>query len=317
MRQSYRIFDLTLSSDLPLPELIRSPSDEADLRFAMVREGQQATAPGSSPEDWQHHHDWLLPNGQVSLSCSRRGEDYRLTTPGLAEFELRIERGEIIGRALENADEDSLRHLLIDQVIPRWLGHAGRLVVHAAGVADGSGRAIALLGPSGVGKSTLAGALERRGFRLLNDDCLMLRGGAKGLSCLPAYPGLRVWKDSAAALLGDENAGTPMAGYSAKRRLRPPGGAGGPARLVALFLLGEAGSAGLRVREASGSESMFGILESLFTLDVADRQRTSSAFSRAGDLARALPIYHLEYPRDFGRLPEVCELVVRRSALRL
>ena len=103
----------------------------------------------------------------------------------------------------------------------------------------------------------------------------------------------------------------------AKRRLRPPGGAGGPARLIALFLLGGDVSTGLRLREASGTEAMFGILESLFSLDVADQQRTSSAFTRAGDLARALPIYRLEYPRDFARLPEICDLVIRRSGLRL
>ena len=321
MRRNYRIFDRTLSSDLPLPELIQSPSSEADLRFTLAQgPGDGAAQRGESGAErsgWVHHHDWCLPDGKVSLSCAKRGADYRLIMPGLAEFELHIERGEIIGLPLGNSDENSVRHLLIDQVIPRWLGHAGRLVVHAGGVADGSGRAIGLLGPSGVGKSTLAGALEQRGLRLLNDDCLMLRGGPRGLSCLPAYPGLRIWKDSAAALHGDAEAGTPMAGYGAKRRLRPPGGAGGPARLIALFLLGGDVSTGLRLREASGTEAMFGILESLFSLDVADQQRTSSAFTRAGDLARALPIYRLEYPRDFARLPEICDLVIRRSGLRL
>ena len=37
MRRNYRIFDRTLSSDLPLPELIQSPSSEADLRFTLAQ----------------------------------------------------------------------------------------------------------------------------------------------------------------------------------------------------------------------------------------------------------------------------------------
>ncbi len=56
-----------------------------------------------------------------------------------------------------------------------WLGKFGDLILHASGIAvDGKG--YAFVGPSGVGKSTLAGRLSQRaGVTVLGEDQLILR----------------------------------------------------------------------------------------------------------------------------------------------
>jgi hypothetical protein len=58
----------------------------------------------------------------------------------------------------------------------------GRYHLHASAVVDPEGIAWLFAGPSGVGKSTLAYALARQGWRLLGDDGVVLEpvpGGAK------------------------------------------------------------------------------------------------------------------------------------------
>ncbi len=58
----------------------------------------------------------------------------------------------LAGRDLTPA---TLQHLLFDQILPRLIAHAGRLVLHASAVGASAG-AILFLGGTGQGKSTLA-----------------------------------------------------------------------------------------------------------------------------------------------------------------
>ena len=57
----------------------------------------------------------------------------------------------------------------------------GRFHVHAAGVADPTGRGWLLAGENGAGKSTLAYALTRAGWRLLGDDGVIIERTPSGI----------------------------------------------------------------------------------------------------------------------------------------
>lgn len=72
---------------------------------------------------------------------------------------------------------------LVGQVLPLLAVLHGHEVFHAAVVAKG-GRAVALVGASGAGKSSLAAGLVLRGHRYVADDVLALRPGA-GLRAEP------------------------------------------------------------------------------------------------------------------------------------
>lgn len=84
---------------------------------------------------------------------------------------LYLERGRRV--VLEAADADSrLAHdYLVYSVSARWLLlQRGRFVLHAAALVSPGGEVVALGGPSGVGKSTVAVELLARGWRLAVDD---------------------------------------------------------------------------------------------------------------------------------------------------
>lgn len=80
------------------------------------------------------------------------------------------------------ADPDALAAEIVDTLLLFLLTRSGRTPIHAAGVMIGD-RAIALMGPSGSGKSSLALAAAKKGLRVLSEDTLYVEHG----------PPLRIW----------------------------------------------------------------------------------------------------------------------------
>lgn len=82
-----------------------------------------------------------------------------------------------------------------------WLELRGIPCIHANAL-EFQGKTIALLGPSGMGKSTLSAFLQQSGFKWLTDDMLALHNlpGDESTSencyIYPSWPKARMWPDS-------------------------------------------------------------------------------------------------------------------------
>jgi len=100
--------------------------------------------------------------------------------------------------------EDTATYLL-GPVLAFLLRLRGITCLHASAFCV-EGRAVALVGPSGVGKSTTAAALARRGLSVVSDDTLALEERDDNLIVHPGYPRLRLWPDSVRLLFGTSNA---------------------------------------------------------------------------------------------------------------
>ncbi len=95
-----------------------------------------------------------------------------------ADAELHFSGGRLHGgRRYRSAPAHVRRELARAGAILR-LRQRRRFFVHAAAVVSGTGRCILLVGDSGTGKSTIAYALHRAGWRLLGDDGVVLEGRA-------------------------------------------------------------------------------------------------------------------------------------------
>lgn len=98
--------------------------------------------------------------------------------------------------------EQVLRRLLLGPALAVLLHQRRRLVLHASGVAVG-GRAVAFVGDSGHGKSTLAAALYARGHGILADDIAAVRVATDGPAVVfPGFPHLSLCPDALATLRG-------------------------------------------------------------------------------------------------------------------
>jgi hypothetical protein len=126
------------------------------------------TAAARRPRRWFHRQ--RQPDGRRWLSFARYPGGYLLRFIGLADFDVRPAARQIHGYRTPVTPPHTFNHLLLDQVLPLAAGGPHRLALHAS-VVDVDGRAVAFLGASRQGKSTLAAALARRGHTLLSDDC--------------------------------------------------------------------------------------------------------------------------------------------------
>lgn len=298
----YRFGGSLVASALPFRELPAGAQqpDEAVIRIQACRQVERFL-PLPDPA-------WELGasgDGDVEpMVMARLDGRHLLRFHGLCEFELDFGQRSIAIRCLPGLDDNTLEHLLVDQVLPRFLAHEGDLLLHACAVVI-AGRTVLILGESGWGKSTLAALMRRAGHELLSDDCVHIRSRGDGFVALPTYPSLRLFADSLDQVFPDAIGATAVAGYSGKRRLPMPSpeAAAIGSEIAALYLLDEPSDnyPDLEIRPMRPVSACLELMRHSFKLDIEDRLRTQRLFAACSDLARAVPAFSLDYPRDYRR----------------
>lgn len=178
----YRVFGLSLASDLACPELLQVEPASPDIVFRL----------GDVPESLENPVDsgarWQTAPGIYLLNLVR-----------VARFLVRDGR-EIIIQPRPGVAEDRVRTFLLSACLSIVLHQRHLFAVHCSGVHTGSG-AVLFSGNSGMGKSTLVSAFLERGYKILADDMLALTFNEQGrVIALPGFPQVKLWADSARAL---------------------------------------------------------------------------------------------------------------------
>ena len=271
------------------------------MRLIIAAEREQEALPG------EPYDRWILPGGEVKAEFRRRGTDYHLRFVGDADFEIRLAAGEAIAWPATGADDETCRTLFANAVLPVVGNHTGGLFLHGSAIAIGASAA-AFLGPSRSGKTTLAGALAKSGYKLLTEDAVEIERCGSGYDVQPHPAPLRLFADSAQHLLSVSS------DSDEKRPFGDPDNfpfADAPVPLGAIFVLGADHSAPLTVRRLPAAEALPALLPHAFILDVEDRERVRGHFGRMADLSAEIPVHVIDYPRDFTALPAVCEAILK------
>ena len=120
--------------------------------------------------------------------------------PGAGRF-LTLEGREILVHPDIGSTEADLRALLLCSPMGGLLHQRGILPLHASVIVTSQG-AVAFMGVSGRGKSTLAAHFARRGFRVLADDIAAVTFDAAGRAIVqPGLPQFKLWPNSARELV--------------------------------------------------------------------------------------------------------------------
>jgi hypothetical protein len=291
-----------------LPELSEVETAKSIIR---IRAGKE---PESIPKNPAWFHHWKTTGGEVCISIAKLRDSYLLRFPQLADFILSQSGDSLRYFPGPDIPVESIRHLLLDQVVPRILGQRGRLVLHAAAVVIPEGQAIAFLGASGRGKSTLASSFHQSGARLITDDCLLLEESEEHFIAIPNYFGLRLFDDSATALFGDQQISFPVSHYTQKKRLAVPEPCQPESQtnpqLSAIFLLPDADENieqdAITIHPITGIDDLMMMIEQTFLLDSSDTSLIAHQFRNMGKLiSNEISIYRLAYPRKHDMLPLV------------
>jgi len=150
--------------------------------------------------DWSYRID--TADGDTDVRVAHVDGSYHLDFPRRARFHFDPAQRAIRATPRLGTDPGQIRHLLLDHVIPRLLNLTGAAVLHATAVRLPHG-AVAFVGDTGAGKSTLAVSLALAGHQLLADDCCIIElAPDRSASIIPSYPAARLWGPSGRALLG-------------------------------------------------------------------------------------------------------------------
>jgi hypothetical protein len=307
----HRVSGLHLASDFPLPELPRSRAAAApDLCCRLLPPLRRLPAPRA----WLHR--WREAPGPARICLGRTARGYLLRFAGLADFLVSRDGRSIRCRPRPRVPVLTLRHLLLDQVLPLVLGHRGRLVLHASAVSTAGG-VVAFAGKTGWGKSTLCAGLGSAGLPVLADDCVVVAERHGRIVALPSYPGVRLRPDVAQVLGRGTIAGGLVAAHGDKRRhqlRRQPRHRASPARLLAVYVLTPPGaSPRIRIARLAPREAVGRLLAHVHRLDVTDRGRLARELDALGRLAEGVRVFEVAYPRDLRQLARLCATVVRHA----
>jgi hypothetical protein len=318
MSDLYRIFDTTIRCQFPLPEL--PPVTGEDFAISVV---MGKGDPGQFDSlGFERAFEWCDYDDRVVCWCDRMGDEYLFVFPGNAVFHINTDN--VIACFLQqDSSIQMLRHLLLNQVIPRYLATAGRLVLHASAVTLENGKSVAFLGNSGFGKSTLVSSFHRNGAQLINDDCILLECGKDGVTAIGGLVGIRLFPDSVNAVFNEAAGFTNYTPYTDKQQLFLKEQAGDtppePRVLDAMFLLNDAKNEStdtVSIAPVSGTEAMMAMINSTFSLDPSDKKMIAHNFKNVGQtISDQLGIYSLQYPRVHERLADVRAAVIAHVEL--
>lgn len=304
----YRVYGLVIESTVTMTELNDAIDGTPDYRFSLTKSAI-ATA----------GYAWFLrlfhEDGDICFVSGKREADFLLRYPGIADFEIRSETKEIVCHVEVGTGFDTVRHLLLDHVLPFLLSEGNRLVLHGSGILVAGG-AVVFLGESGRGKSTLSASFCGQQTPLLTDDNILLEMRDGKFECVPSYPGLRLWPGAASTMLADSINTSSVAHYSTKLRIKTGDEqlpfASERVPLNRLYLLAESNDFDrtIQIKKLPPQKAFFTISDHAYRLDFKERTLLKDQFYFMSSLVKSFPVYSLTFPRDFSLLPAVRQTIL-------
>jgi hypothetical protein len=239
----------------------------------------------------------------------------RVTYADGAQFVIDGTASRIFGASTDALTLEDLIVYLQGPILGLTLRLRGVTCLHASAATD-DGRAFAVIGSAGMGKSTTAAALAQMGVEVLTDDVLALSDRGETFDVQPGLPRVLLWPESVRALFGDSEALPRLVGTWDKRYLdlNRPGFRFGqrPAPLAAIYVLGERLPAGSdpMLSELSGTSALMWMLANTYANDLLDARLRARELEVLGRLVSRVPIRLLRAPNDRGALSQVCRTIL-------
>jgi hypothetical protein len=304
--KSYCLYGLRIRSDWPLPAPESDRAELADVELfrapaAVFKEARRLIAAVPVGSEWLRH---------IRLAD---GSDF-LFWDEFFEILVSPDGRRIAGRAAAPGAPASFFAYLLGQVLSFSLLKLGFEPMHST-VVSIDGRAAALTGFSGRGKTVLATAFLKAGHPLLTDDLLVIKPEADGYVAFPGLPRVKLHARDARRFFGPRIANVQVTDITPKWiiRLGPEHATAGPERLAAVYVLRPPARpgrpAGITIRRLAPRPAFVEVLKSTFNTRVTEPERLKRQFETTLRLVSAVPVMALSYPKAYRSLGAVVEAV--------
>jgi hypothetical protein len=288
---SYAAYGLSIRSSLLLPELTAvEAAPDVTVRLGTV------DRPASAVSDAGAAY-WAAP------------DEARLFYDRAAAF--RIQGGrEVIVEPAPGADEKALRFLLLGQAMSVLL-HQRRLLVLHANTVSVHGSAVAFLGCSGQGKSTMTATLYTEGHAVVADDVTAVDLLPDAPTVYPGWPQIKLCPETVVHLGEAPEAWPQLHPWSEKRLRRVERGFSlRPLPLRRLYVLADAPRREIEVLRPQ--EAFMELVRNTYAAVAQLLRHTggrSDHFRQCEELARHGLVCRLKRPRCLASLPALARLV--------
>ena len=232
---------------------------------------------------------------------------------GLGEFLVSSDGRRIVCARDPDASMESFQVYLLGQALSFALVKSGFEPLHATSI-DVNGEAVAILGASGFGKSSLAACFLAAGHLLLTDDLLLLQPGAHGFDAYPGPPRIKLFPATARHFLGRAATGLPMNSMTEKLVIPLDQCQSCHLPLRAIYALASPHETRrlrrIRIEPLSPQAAFLALVGNTFNYLLVDPDRLRRQAIATARLQSAVPVKKLWYPRGLGHLPAVRQAIL-------
>ncbi|HET7433867.1 MAG TPA: hypothetical protein VFN10_04045 [Thermoanaerobaculia bacterium] len=306
MALHYRVYGLTLEANEPIDGLIplsgtpASPDLRIHYRVAPLRPDDLAVV----------HEGELDPESQTANVIIRRSASTRVCTIDYRDgtsFVIAPGGSEVWCDWPSTSTPEDTATYLLGPVLAYVLRLRGTLALHASGIAIAD-RALLLAGAPRAGKSTTAAAFAKRGAEVITDDVspLILEDPVR---VLPGYPRLRLWSDSAEALVGELPRLTP----NWEKRYLSVDVTDTPREIGAVAVLAGRAAA-TSIRQLYGHAAAITLLRYASMTHALDESMRAREFAQVTKLANRIPVFEVVAADALDRVDALCDALSALSS---
>ncbi len=288
---NYYAFGLHISSEIKLPGIIETTiNNEPDIKIILGKVKYLLTT-----SEMENSFNYHLDHVDVYLWWENIGK-------------VKLSNGNRIIVDLKHSNKNQIIPYLLGPVMAMLLHQRGFLVLHGSSVKI-NGRAIAFLGYSGLGKSTMAINFYMKGYPLITDDILAINFDKNGSpSVNPGYLHARLSKDSYDNIKENDNFLTPIhlipekvfcdtsKGFSPKK-----------VKLKRIYFIENNKEMG--ISNLNPQKELIHLIKHSVTYWIFKENDQTKNFTQCANLVNNISFRHLKVLHSFKDIPEVINLI--------
>lgn len=309
-------FGLHLATNILVPGLVPVPLAE-DPDLVITLESLPDLPPNWIELDL-YPDDETRRDPNLHVFRHESGGHYRLLYRDGTEFILSSDGRDIWTTWTAPSSLEDTATYLLGPVIGFALRLRGTTSLHASAVQINSRLAV-FTGSAGAGKSSICATFALRRFPVTGDDVLPITEHDGVFTACAAYPRVRLWADSAAALCGSAES-LPLLTPTWDKRFLPIDE--GDRHLVAgdlpigcIYLLaGHIGGEVTKFEPLSAREALISLVANTYANYLLTPDLRAAEFQFLSALVAKVPVFNITVPAGLHLLPLVCEQIALHFA---
>jgi len=290
----YSAYGLTIKSELVLPELpLIQPVSKADITISLADLSNDSILKKLQKNKYYWHGN---KNG------------FHLHIAETADFYVTNGHTILVDTIADPSDQNVRAHLL-GPCMGVLIQQRDILPLHASCISKGN-ECIIISGQSGGGKSTLAMALNKKGYPLLSDDICVIHFSKKNQPYVyPSFPQIKIGADSANALRVDTSslsANQPKHLIQIENRSKNQ-----KHNIKTMFFIEPSNKNKLEIEELQGSAKMGILVKNTYTPSklITNLGKTKSQFTQCSILANICKVKRICRTESFNNLSEIVTMI--------